>query len=224
MAIFQSPKNIFQRPNFPGKSLKFRRRSDFGQISDSEIWKFRARKIAIPYPQPFHTPTRLPLIQCTTQNLQEDHGMYPQRCHDLSLVHRLARLSACPLATPLAKRILCNWPNRHHTEQKTQNTETLLLELLRCTPPHWKCIHLSYARVSQGLTFSEMHAVLCEESLCLLARPLTLAKIHELSVGPHHQVPRQHYLSQNPGNPDTAPHKHYATKTQITYSQPESTQ
>ena len=62
MAIFQSPKNIFQRPKFPGKCLKFRRKSDFCQISGSEIWKFRARKNAIPYPQPFHTPTRLPPI------------------------------------------------------------------------------------------------------------------------------------------------------------------
>ena len=34
--------------------------ADFCQISGSEIWKFRARKIEIPYPQPFHTPTRLP--------------------------------------------------------------------------------------------------------------------------------------------------------------------
>ena len=33
----QSPKNIFQRPKFPGKSLKFRRKSDFRQISGSEI-------------------------------------------------------------------------------------------------------------------------------------------------------------------------------------------
>ena len=62
MAIFQSPKNIFQRPKFPGKCLKFRRKSDIRQISGSEIWKFRARKNAIPYPQPFHTPTRLPPI------------------------------------------------------------------------------------------------------------------------------------------------------------------
>ena len=56
MAIFQSPKSIFQRPNFPGNSLRFRRKCDFCQISGSEIWKFRARKVAIPYPQPFHTP------------------------------------------------------------------------------------------------------------------------------------------------------------------------
>ena len=47
--IFQS-KSIFQRPKFPGESLKFRRQSDFRQISDSENWKFRARRIAIPYP------------------------------------------------------------------------------------------------------------------------------------------------------------------------------
>ena len=57
MAIFQSPKNIFQWPNSARKSLKFRWKSDFCQISGSEIWKFRARKNAIPYPQPFHTPT-----------------------------------------------------------------------------------------------------------------------------------------------------------------------
>ena len=57
---FPKSENIFQRPNFPGNSLKFRRKSDVCQISGSEIWKFRARKIAIPYPQPFHTPTRLP--------------------------------------------------------------------------------------------------------------------------------------------------------------------
>ena len=37
MASFQSPKNIFQRPRFPGKCLEFRRKSDFRQISDSEI-------------------------------------------------------------------------------------------------------------------------------------------------------------------------------------------
>ena len=37
MAIFQSPKNIFQRPKFTGKCLEFRRNSDFRQISDSEI-------------------------------------------------------------------------------------------------------------------------------------------------------------------------------------------
>ena len=37
MAIFQSPKNIFQRPKFPGKSLKFRRKSDFCQISGSVV-------------------------------------------------------------------------------------------------------------------------------------------------------------------------------------------
>ena len=60
--------NIFQRPNFPGKSLKFRRKSDFCQISGSEIWKFRARKIAIPYPQPFHTPIRLPPNKITCSN------------------------------------------------------------------------------------------------------------------------------------------------------------
>ena len=35
MAIFQSLTNIFQTPNFQGKSLKFRRQSAFYQIS---IW------------------------------------------------------------------------------------------------------------------------------------------------------------------------------------------
>ena len=40
------------------------RKSDFRQISGSEIWNFRARKNAIPYPQPFHTPTRLPPKTC----------------------------------------------------------------------------------------------------------------------------------------------------------------
>ena len=65
MAIFQSPKNIFQRPKFAGKSLKFpAERAIFCQISGSEIWNFRARKNAIPYPQPFHTPTRLPPKYC----------------------------------------------------------------------------------------------------------------------------------------------------------------
>ena len=62
MVIFpesENFKNIFQRPKFAGKSLKFRRKSDFCQISGSEIKKFGARKNAIPYPQPFHTPTRL---------------------------------------------------------------------------------------------------------------------------------------------------------------------
>ena len=44
-------KNIFQRPKFPGKCLKFHRKSDFRQISGSEIWKFRAQKMQ------FHTPS-----------------------------------------------------------------------------------------------------------------------------------------------------------------------
>ena len=44
MAIFQSPKKIFQRPKFPGKYLKFRRKSDFCQISGSEISKFQSPK------------------------------------------------------------------------------------------------------------------------------------------------------------------------------------
>ena len=35
--FFQSPKNICQRRNFPGKSLKFRRKSDVRQISGFEI-------------------------------------------------------------------------------------------------------------------------------------------------------------------------------------------
>ena len=60
MAIFQSPKDVFQRPKFPGKTWKFRRKRDFDQIAGSEISKFRALKITSPYPQPFHTPTRLP--------------------------------------------------------------------------------------------------------------------------------------------------------------------
>ena len=47
-----SPKNIFQRPKFAGKSLKFRRKSDFCQIPGSEIRNFRARKNAIPYIPP----------------------------------------------------------------------------------------------------------------------------------------------------------------------------
>ena len=76
MAIFQSPKNIFQRPKFPGKSLKFCRKSDFLQISGSEIRKLRARKNAIPYPQPFHTPTRLP-----PRNAQESGRKAPLSCN-----------------------------------------------------------------------------------------------------------------------------------------------
>ena len=48
---FQSPKNILQRLKFPGKPLKFRRKSDYLQVSGSEIWKFRA-----PKKMQFHTP------------------------------------------------------------------------------------------------------------------------------------------------------------------------
>ena len=45
MAIFWSPKNIFQRPIFPGKSLKFRRiRADFCQK------RFRLRNLKIQRP------------------------------------------------------------------------------------------------------------------------------------------------------------------------------
>ena len=51
MAIFQSPKNIFQRPKFPGKCQKFRRKSDFA--------KFQAPKFENSEPEkmPFHTPS-----------------------------------------------------------------------------------------------------------------------------------------------------------------------
>ena len=41
----------FQRPKFAGKSLKFCRRSDFHQISGSEVWKLRAWKIVIHPPR-----------------------------------------------------------------------------------------------------------------------------------------------------------------------------
>ena len=89
MAIFQSPKIIFQSteicrkkpwnsadraifarfqaPKFensePAKCSSILPAIPYPppcQISGSEIWKFRARKYAIPYSQPFHTPTRLP--------------------------------------------------------------------------------------------------------------------------------------------------------------------
>ena len=52
MAIFQSPKNIFQRPKFLGKSLKFRRKSDF-------FAKFQAPKFENSEPEKmqFHTPS-----------------------------------------------------------------------------------------------------------------------------------------------------------------------
>ena len=83
MAIVQSPKNIFQRQNFPGKSLKFRRKSDVCQISGSEIWKFGARKNAIPYPQPFHTPTRLPSIK--HRNTRSHWKFFPHENKNKSL-------------------------------------------------------------------------------------------------------------------------------------------
>ena len=56
---FPESEKYLSQAELSRKSLKFRRKSDFCQISDSKIWGFRARKIAIPYPQPFHTPTRL---------------------------------------------------------------------------------------------------------------------------------------------------------------------
>ena len=59
---FPESENIFQRPNFPGESLKFRRKSDFAKFQapkfeNSEPEKTTSRN-SIPI-QPFHTPTRL---------------------------------------------------------------------------------------------------------------------------------------------------------------------
>ena len=52
--FFQSPKNIFQRPKFAGKSLKFCRKSDFCQIN----FKLRNFEISEPEKMHFHTPSR----------------------------------------------------------------------------------------------------------------------------------------------------------------------
>ena len=55
---FSSLRKIcFRGRKFAGESLKFRRKSDFCQISGSEISNFRAWKNAIPY-QPFYTPKK----------------------------------------------------------------------------------------------------------------------------------------------------------------------
>ena len=86
-------KIFFRGRNFAGKSLKFRRKSDFCQISGSEILKFRAWKIAIPYPQPFHTPTRLPPILGfgVTRKFLKDFwpGLSAERCWGLRQISSL---------------------------------------------------------------------------------------------------------------------------------------
>ena len=53
MAIFQSPKNIFQRPKFPGKSLKFWRKNDV--LPNFRLPKFENSE---PEKLQFHTPSR----------------------------------------------------------------------------------------------------------------------------------------------------------------------
>ena len=61
MAIFQSPKKTFQRPTFPGKSWNFQR-TIFAKFQAPKFENSEPQKNASPYPQPFHTPTRLPHI------------------------------------------------------------------------------------------------------------------------------------------------------------------
>ena len=59
MAIFQSPKNIFQRPKFAENPWNSAERAIFAKFQAPKF-KFQRPKNAIPYPRPFHTPTRLP--------------------------------------------------------------------------------------------------------------------------------------------------------------------
>ena len=63
MAIFQSLKNSFQRPKFPGKSLNFCRKSDFLQISRPKL------KIQSPKKMQLHTPTAIPYPHSTPSYL-----------------------------------------------------------------------------------------------------------------------------------------------------------
>ena len=58
----ESEKYLCQRPKFPQKSWKFRRKSDFAKFRAPKFEISEPEKNAIPYPQPFHTPTRLPPI------------------------------------------------------------------------------------------------------------------------------------------------------------------
>ena len=51
MAIFQSPKNIFQRPKFPGNSLKFRERAIFAKFQAPNFENSEPEKMQ------FHTPS-----------------------------------------------------------------------------------------------------------------------------------------------------------------------
>ena len=86
MAIFQSPKNIFQRPKFSGKSLKFRSKSEKERFPPPPFFclpNFRFRDLKIqspekcnstpPPPQPFHTPTNFPPSYRTPARVRDGH-------------------------------------------------------------------------------------------------------------------------------------------------------
>ena len=60
MAIFQSPKIFFSEAEMCKKIAQIQPKERF--FARFQAQKFRARKNASPYPQSFHTPTRLPLI------------------------------------------------------------------------------------------------------------------------------------------------------------------
>ena len=51
MAIFQSPENIFQGPEIGGKSLEFRRKSDFAKFQTPKFENSEPEKMQ------FHTPS-----------------------------------------------------------------------------------------------------------------------------------------------------------------------
>ena len=101
---FPEPEKYISVAEFSRKSLQFCRKSDFCQISGSEIWKFRARKIAIPYPQPYHTPTRLPpswVNQPLVSNWVTRTQLAVQHCPPWRKQGNVACYEACQLAWSL---------------------------------------------------------------------------------------------------------------------------
>ena len=59
---FPESEKIFSEAEISRKILEILQKGRFLPNFRLRNLKFRARKIAIPYPQPFHTPTRLPPI------------------------------------------------------------------------------------------------------------------------------------------------------------------